>query len=225
VGVFSLEHHILHAVEAQNSQTRTLSVDVSCITNFRHDLAQSFDAVAFSARTSWSSLQVEEGKVRGWDDPRLATINGLRRRGYPAEALNAFCNDVGVSRTANTILLAKLEHCCREVLDRIAIRAFAVIHPLKVTLTNFPDSEVTWIEAANFPRDKALGVHKKSLTKTLYIEADDFREVDNKDYFGLAPGESSCVHRISTLNHLFSCPVLRSCTAAAPNVAALDGET
>jgi glutaminyl-tRNA synthetase len=130
---------------------------------------------------------VEEKKVRGWDDPRLATINGLRRRGYAPEAINAFCRNIGVTRNENTILMSKLEHFLREHLDMTARRAFAVLHPLKVTCTNVDPTSVQWVEAPDFPRDKALGMHKMAISNVVYIEKDDFRLKDDKDYYGLAP--------------------------------------
>lgn len=132
---------------------------------------------------------VEENKVRGWDDPRLATINGLRRRGYAPEAINAFCRNIGVTRNENTILMPKLEHFLREHLDVTARRAFAVLKPLKVTLSNVDASSVQWVEAPDFPRDKALGMHKVAISRVAYIEKDDFRLKDDKDYYGLAPGK------------------------------------
>jgi hypothetical protein len=119
--------------------------------------------------------QVTENKVRGWDDPRLATINGLRRRGYTPEAINAFCRDIGVSRSENIIMTSRLEFHLREHLDVIAKRAFAVLRPLKVTLLDFPEGEVRWLEAPDFPRDKALGSHRIALSRVVYIEQDDFR--------------------------------------------------
>lgn len=134
---------------------------------------------------------VNEGKVRGWDDPRLATINGLRRRGYRAQAINAFCRDIGVTRSQNTILMSRLEHFVREDLDEHAPRAFAVLRPLKVTLTNMPDDYYASLEAPDFPRDKSKGVHSIPITKTVYIEREDYRDVDDADYFGLAPGKTA----------------------------------
>jgi glutamyl/glutaminyl-tRNA synthetase len=113
--------------------------------------------------------------VRGWDDPRLATINGLRRRGYTPEAINAFCRDIGVSRSENMILTSRLDFHLREHLDVIAKRAFAVLRPLKVTLLDVPEGEVRWLEAPDFPRDKALGSHRIALSRVVYIEQDDFR--------------------------------------------------
>jgi len=137
-------------------------------------------------------MQVTQRRVRGWDDPRLSTLNGMRRRGYPAVAINAFCRDVGVTRHENLIPLARLEHHVREVLDATAPRAFAVLRPLKVTLLNFPadgDGSLLWLDAPDYPRDPARGSHRLALSRTLWIEADDFRRVDAKDYYGLAPGK------------------------------------
>ena len=127
--------------------------------------------------------------MRGWDDPRLGTLNGLRRRGYTPEAINAFCRDIGVSRSENLIQQSKLEFHLRAHLDVTARRGFAVLRPLRVTLVNVPAGETTWLEAPDFPRDRSLGVHKVALTRELVIEADDFRLADDKDFFGLAPGK------------------------------------
>jgi glutaminyl-tRNA synthetase len=132
---------------------------------------------------------VTEQKVRGWDDPRLATINGLRRRGYTPEAMNAFCRDIGVTRNENTILFSRLEHFVRDHLDQIARRAFAVLRPLRLVLENLPEDHLVWCEAADFPRDPALGMHQVPIQRVVYIEQEDFRLQDSGDYYGLAPGK------------------------------------
>lgn len=132
---------------------------------------------------------VEDGKVRGWDDPRLATINGLRRRGYPPEAINAFCRDIGVTRTENVIEVSRLEHFVRAALDAKAKRAFAVLRPLRLTLVNVPADAVYTLEVPDFPSNRAAGSHAVHLTRTVYIEREDFRETDHPDYYGLAPGK------------------------------------
>jgi glutaminyl-tRNA synthetase len=136
---------------------------------------------------------VEEKWVRGWDDPRLLTLNGLRRRGYTAEAINAFCKLVGVTRSTNNQPMTLLEHCVREALDPVSNRALVIEHPLKVILTNFPseskDGKVEERDAPNHPLDPSKGTHKVPLTRVIYIEQSDFREQDSKDYFGLAPNK------------------------------------
>jgi len=148
----------------------------------RFHLPVTCSCLAFVSSVHPSSLhvplirpQVTENKVRGWDDPRLATINGLRRRGYTPEAINAFCRDIGVSRSENMIMTARLDFHLREHLDMIAKRAFAVLRPLKVTLLDVPEGEVRWLEAPDFPREKALGSHRIALSRVVYIEQDDFR--------------------------------------------------
>jgi glutaminyl-tRNA synthetase len=132
---------------------------------------------------------VEERKVRDWDDPRLATIVGLRRRGYPPEAINAFCRDIGVTRNENVIEMARLEHFVRECLDAKAKRAFVVLRPLRVTLVNVPEDVVHTFEAPDFPKNKAGPSHTIHLNRTVWIEREDYRDVDSADFFGLAPGK------------------------------------
>jgi glutaminyl-tRNA synthetase len=130
-----------------------------------------------------------EKRVRGWDDPRIMTINGLRRRGYPSDAINAFCREIGVTRNENMIAQHVLDHQVREKLDVSAKRIFVVINPLRVTLRNVSEETTYSVEAPDFPRDKALGVHHISLRRVVYIEKDDFRVEDSADYYGLAPGK------------------------------------
>lgn len=129
---------------------------------------------------------VNDGTVRGWDDPRIPTINGLRRRGYTSQSINAFCRDIGVTRNDNTIDYRKLEYHVRLHLDEIAKRNFIVLKPLKITLTNVPTDYCVTINAPDFPRDAALGTHAINLTNTVYIDQEDFRLEDSADYFGLA---------------------------------------
>jgi len=133
---------------------------------------------------------VTEGRVRGWDDPRIPTINGLRRRGYTPEAINAFCRDIGVTRHHNQVDYRKLEHHVRLHLDAVARRDFVVLDPLRIELVNVDArSFCLALEAPDFPRDAALGSHALSLTATVYVERDDFREVDDPSFYGLAPGK------------------------------------
>lgn len=132
---------------------------------------------------------VKEKYVRGWDDPRMSTINAFRRKGYTAEAINLFCEKIGVTRAPNTISYSLLEQCCRLDLDPKVHRAMVVLHPLKVVLTNIPedapDEEIT---VKNHPFID-MGTHKVPLSRVVYIERSDFRVVDEKGYFGLAPGK------------------------------------
>jgi len=133
---------------------------------------------------------VQGGTLRGWDDPRLLTINGLRRRGYPAEAVNAFCDDVGVTRAANTIRPELLEHHARAYHDACAPRALAVLRPLRVVLTNLSPSDFHAVEAPVMPKDPSAGTRTLPLSRVLYIEESDFRDADERSFFGLAPGKT-----------------------------------
>ncbi len=131
---------------------------------------------------------VNEGIVRGWDDPRMPTLRGLRRRGYTPEAIRDFCDRVGVGKTQNVIELSLLEHCLREDLNKRAPRVMAVLHPLKVVIDNFPADRVEELEAINNPEDASAGTRTVPFTRELWIEQDDFREDPPKKYFRLAPG-------------------------------------
>jgi glutaminyl-tRNA synthetase len=132
---------------------------------------------------------VEEGHVRGWDDPRMPTLAGIRRRGYPPEALRSFCGAIGVSKTNGTIELGLLEHHVRENLNRTAPRAMAVLRPLRVVIDNYPEGQVEQLEAVNNPEDAAAGTRQVPFSRVLYIEQDDFREVPPPKYFRLSPGK------------------------------------
>jgi len=131
---------------------------------------------------------VEEKYVSGWDDPRMPTLGGLRRRGYPPEAIRNFVNAVGVSRTNGIVDLAMLEHFVREDLNRRAPRVMAVLRPLKVVIDNYPEDQVEEMEAVNNPEDESAGTRKVPFSKVLYIEEEDFREVPPPKYFRLSPG-------------------------------------
>ena len=131
---------------------------------------------------------VEEGRVAGWDDPRMPTLSGMRRRGYTPEAIRNFVAAVGVSRTNGIVDLAMLEHFVREELNTRAPRVMAVLRPLKVVLENYPESQVEEMEAINNPEDASAGARKVPFSRVLYIEQDDFREDPPKGYFRLAPG-------------------------------------
>jgi glutaminyl-tRNA synthetase len=131
---------------------------------------------------------VQEKRVTGWDDPRMPTLSGIRRRGYTAEAIRNFCAAIGVSKTNGTLELAMLEHFVREDLNKRAPRVMAVLRPLKVVIDNYPEGEVDEVEAVNNPEDESAGKRKVPFSKVLYIEQDDFREDPPKQYYRLSPG-------------------------------------
>jgi glutaminyl-tRNA synthetase len=131
---------------------------------------------------------VEEGVVRGWDDPRLTTLRGLRRRGVPPAAIIEFISNLGETNNNSWVEMAKLEAVIRDELNRTAPRRMAVLHPLKLVIDNFPDGEVAEMEAVNNPEDPAAGTRKVKFSKELYIEQDDFREVPPPKYFRMFPG-------------------------------------
>jgi glutaminyl-tRNA synthetase len=132
---------------------------------------------------------VEKKLVAGWDDPRLPTIKGLRRRGYTPEAIRAFCEAIGVAKRDATIEMALLEHFIREDLNKRAARVMAVLKPLKVVIDNYPEGQVEELDAINNPEDPGAGARKVPFSKTIYIERDDFREVPPPKYFRLSPGK------------------------------------
>ncbi len=134
------------------------------------------------------STLVTERHVDGWDDPRMPTIKGMRRRGYTAAALRDFCDRVGVTKKQTTIDASVLENCVRNDLDRCAPRAMAVIRPLKIIIENYPEGVVDELDAANHPKDDSFGSRKLAFTRELYIERDDFIENPPKKFFRLAPG-------------------------------------
>ncbi len=131
---------------------------------------------------------VQEKHVSGWDDPRMPTIIGLRRRGYTPEALRAFCKKIGVTKFDGTTDIALLEHCLRDDLNKTAQRVMAVLRPLKVVITNYPDGQIEEMDAVNNPEDESAGRRKVPFSKELYIEQDDFMEAPPKKFFRLAPG-------------------------------------
>jgi glutaminyl-tRNA synthetase len=131
---------------------------------------------------------VQEKRVSGWDDPRMPTISGIRRRGYTPESVRSFCNAIGASKTNGSIELAMLEHFVREDLNKRAPRAMAVLRPLKVVIDNYPETQVEQMEAVNNPEDPTAGSRKVPFSRVLYIEQDDFREEPPKGYFRLSPG-------------------------------------
>ena len=132
---------------------------------------------------------VEEGHVNGWDDPRMLTLSGLRRRGYPPSAIRLFCKRIGISKSENNIEMSVLEDCAREELDKTAPRAMAVLHPLKVVITNYPEDKTEEFEPARHPKNPDMGTRKVPFSREIYIDQDDFREDPPPKYFRLAPGK------------------------------------
>jgi glutaminyl-tRNA synthetase len=131
---------------------------------------------------------VEEGYVNGWDDPRMPTIAGLRRRGYTPGSIRNFCDRIGVAKRDSQVDIALLEHCLREDLNKKAPRVMAVLRPLRVVIDNYPEDKVEELEAINNPEDPSMGTRKVPFSRVLYIEQDDFREHPPKQFFRLAPG-------------------------------------
>jgi len=131
---------------------------------------------------------VEEGHVQGWDDPRMPTLSGLRRRGFPAAAIREFCARVGVTRQDNVIEMALLEFCARELLNAQALRRMAVLDPLKLVIENYTEGQTEQLEAVNNPGDPSAGTREVAFARELYIERDDFMEYPPKKFFRLAPG-------------------------------------
>jgi len=131
---------------------------------------------------------VEEGYVTGWDDPRMPTLSGLRRRGYTPEAIRDFITRVGVAKSDNLVDIALLEHCIRQDLNIRAPRVMAVLNPLKVVIDNYPEGQVEELDAENNPEDPSMGSRKVPFSRVLYIEGEDFMEDPPKKYFRLAPG-------------------------------------
>jgi len=131
---------------------------------------------------------VEGGHVSGWDDPRMPTLRGLRRRGYTPEAIREFCGGIGLTTRDNTIELARLEHSIRQDLNLRAPRVMGVLRPLKVVIENFPEDEVDELEAVNNPEDESMGMRKVPFSREIYIERDDFMEDPPKKFFRLGPG-------------------------------------
>ena len=131
---------------------------------------------------------VEEGHVGDWDDPRMPTLSGMRRRGYPPEAIREFCERIGISKSNSTVDFALLEHCVRENLNQTATRVMAVLRPLKVVLMNYPEGQVEEMDAVNNPEDPDAGTRKIPFSRIVYIEQDDFMEDPPKKFFRLGPG-------------------------------------
>jgi glutaminyl-tRNA synthetase len=131
---------------------------------------------------------VEKGYVSGWDDPRMPTVSGLRRRGYTPESIRTFSERIGVAKTDSTVDVALLEHCIREDLNKRAPRVMAVLKPLRVVIDNYPEGKMEELDAVNNPEDSAMGTRKVPFSRVLYIEQDDFMEKPPKEFFRLSPG-------------------------------------
>ena len=131
---------------------------------------------------------VEGGLVKGWDDPRMPTLSGLRRRGYTPEAIRSFCNQIGVAKADSIVDIQLLEHCLREDLNRRAPRVMAVLDPLKVVIDNYPEGQVEELDAINNPEDPAAGTRRVPFSRELFIEREDFMEEPPKKFYRLAPG-------------------------------------
>ncbi len=131
---------------------------------------------------------VKDKHVSGWDDPRMPTVSGMRRRGYPAEAIRAFCEEIGVTKTNSVIDVGRLENAVRGHLNTTAHRRMGVLRPLKLTITNYPEGQVEQVEVQNNPEDPSAGTRTVPFSKTLYVERDDFMEDPPKKFFRLGPG-------------------------------------
>ncbi|MDP3980425.1 MAG: glutamine--tRNA ligase/YqeY domain fusion protein [Chlamydiota bacterium] len=132
---------------------------------------------------------VEEGHVRGWDDPRMPTLSGLKRRGYTPQAIRNFCESIGIAKREGTVDMAFLEHCLRDDLNKHAPRVMAVLHPIRVIIDNYPEDKVEMLETENNPEDPNAGSRKIAFSRELFIEQDDFREIAPKKFYRLSPGQ------------------------------------
>ncbi|HYA27503.1 MAG TPA: glutamine--tRNA ligase/YqeY domain fusion protein [Acidobacteriota bacterium] len=145
--------------------------------------------ITYTALSKRKLLQLVQQKfVSGWDDPRMPTLAGMRRRGYTPEAIRNFCERIGVAKRNSTVDIAMLEHCLREDLNKRAPRVMAVLRPIKVVLENYPEGQVEELDAVNNPEDPAMGTRKVPFSRTLFIEQNDFREDPPKGFFRLSPG-------------------------------------
>jgi glutaminyl-tRNA synthetase len=145
--------------------------------------------LTYTALSKRKLLQlVQQGHVTGWDDPRMPTLAGFRRRGYTPEAIRTFCDRIGVAKRNSTVDIAMLEHCLREDLNKRSPRVMAVLRPLKLVIDNYPEGQVEELEAINNPEDRSMGTRKVSFSREIYIEQDDFREDPPKGFFRLSPG-------------------------------------
>jgi glutaminyl-tRNA synthetase len=143
---------------------------------------------------------VQEGHVSGWDDPRMPTISGMRRRGFTPEAIRTFCDRIGVAKRDSVVDVAMLEHAVREHLNKVAPRVMGVLRPLRVVIENYPEGQVEEVDVINNPEDPAAGTRKVPFSRVVYIDRDDFREVPPKKFYRLAPGREvrlRCAYFIS----------------------------
>jgi glutaminyl-tRNA synthetase len=131
---------------------------------------------------------VDEGYVSGWDDPRMPTLAGMRRRGYPPEAIRAFLDLVGIAKSNSMVDVAVLEHCVRQHLNACAARRMAVLHPLRVVIVNYPEGQVEYLDAVNNPEDSSMGTRQVPFSRVLYIEQEDFMEDPPRRFYRLSPG-------------------------------------
>jgi len=131
---------------------------------------------------------VEQRHVTGWDDPRMPTLAGLRRRGYTPQSIRSFCERIGVAKKNSTVDIAMLEHCLRDELNRRASRVMGVLRPLRVIIDNYPEKQQMELDAVNNPEDPTMGTRKIPFSRVLYIEREDFREDPPRQFFRLAPG-------------------------------------
>ena len=131
---------------------------------------------------------VQEGRVAGWDDPRMPTLVGMRRRGYTPEAIRTFCDRIGVAKRENVVDVALLEHAVREDLNARAPRVMGVLNPLRIVIENYPDGQTEYVDVVNNPEDASAGTRRVPFSRVLYIERDDFREDPPRKFFRLAPG-------------------------------------
>jgi len=151
--------------------------------------------LTYTALSKRKLLQlVQQGYVTGWDDPRMPTLVGFRRRGYSPESIRTFCERISVAKRNSTVDVAMLEHCLREDLNRRAPRTMAVLRPLRVVIENYPDDRVEELEAVNNPEDPSMGTRQVLFSRVLYIEQDDFREIPPKGFFRLSPGSEVRLH-------------------------------
>jgi glutaminyl-tRNA synthetase len=131
---------------------------------------------------------VEEGHVRGWDDPRMPTLSGLRRRGYTPDSIRQFCDDIGVARANSVVDVVQLENAVRDDLNRRSARVMAVLRPLRLVIDNYPEGQVEMLDAVNNPEDASMGTRQVPFSRVLYVEREDFREDPPPKWFRLAPG-------------------------------------
>ena len=145
--------------------------------------------VTYTVMSKRKLLQlVEQNRVTGWNDPRMPTLSGMRRLGYPPEAIREFCKRIGINKYDSTVDIQLLEHCVRESLNKTAPRAMGVLRPLKLVIDNYPEGQVDQLDAVNNPEDPSAGSRKVPFSRVLYIEREDFMEIPPKGFFRLSPG-------------------------------------